>query len=190
MTRSAKQAEAATEERCLVVLALDGSAASWAAARAALDLAAQCQAVVEAIFVQEPEIYRLPAGALGRAGSGRGGAGVARDLTAELDAFAERLEERMQALARPRGVEVLFRVVRGEARAILAEAAAVADALALGRVGWALGRGRKLGSTAAALSLRAAVRLYPLRDDEDALVFVLRPGRLGLGLPLDLQARL
>jgi nucleotide-binding universal stress UspA family protein len=174
---------AANEERARIVVALDGSQASWAAARLALDLAAQYQGVLEAIFVLEPEVCRLPATSVARARRARQThetARAAKDLTAELDAFAEGLRERFEAMARRRGVEVLFRVARGEARTILGEAAAVADALAVGRVGWAMGRGRALGSTAAALSLRAAVRLLPLRDDEDALIFVLRPQRLGL----------
>lgn len=176
------EAVAAEEHRCRIVVALDGSAASWSAARLALDLASQCQALLEAVFVEEPGICRMRPEAVARSSGASGALTGATDLSAEVRAFAEGVRIRFQALARSRGVEVAFRIAQGEPRSVIAEAAAVADALALGRVGWAVGRGRELGSTAAALSLLAAVRLMPLGESQDALVVVLRPDRLGLDL--------
>lgn len=148
-----------------ILVALDASADSLAGLEAAAQLAAEREAEIAGLFVEETDLLRvgrlpgtreiplfaeepraLEAGDLER--QLRGQARTARDA---LRSVAERLEVRWS-----------FRTARGEVAAELAEAGAGADLLAVGATGRSLAR--PPGSTVRALLERAGPPVLVLRQ--------------------------
>jgi len=148
-----------------IVVAVDTSADSLAALRAAARLAAGLSAELHGLFVEDDNVVRLArlpfARELSRAATSRPleAAAVERQLRL-LAAEARRALEREAASRR---VACTFRVARGQVAREVAAAAGEGDLLILGRVSRPILPGRPSGSTARAAAREAAssVLLFP-----------------------------
>jgi nucleotide-binding universal stress UspA family protein len=160
-----------------ILIALDASPASLAAAELAAELAERSRAELVALFVEDSELLgaaTLPAHAGGPAPEASAEAGP--DLARRLQAHAAELRQRLERLARRHGVTLTFQVARGEVTGEVLKAAAEADLVALGRVGWARGSGERLGRTASAVLARGGGLLQPFHRHHEAVLLVVRRG--------------
>ena len=137
-----------------ILVALDASPHSLAALEAAVVLAAELNAELVGLFVQDVDLLRLAdlpfVRELGLY-SAMSRPVDASQVERELRARARRAEQALAVMAERAHVRWSFRVVRGAIATELLEAATQADLISLGRVGWSVaGRGR-LGSTARAV---------------------------------------
>ena len=153
----------ATEIRRILV-ALDDSPGSLAAAEAAADLAALVEAELLGLFVEDAELLRLATSPLARevdflTASQHGLETLAVERQLRIHAGrARRALERIAGLA---GIRWSFRVVRGTVAGEIVAAAEEADVVSLGRLGWSLRRKRLLGRTARELlSRRRGITLF------------------------------
>ena len=139
-----------------VLVALDASPGSVAAAAAAARMAAALEARLEGLFVEDRDLLQLS-----RSGQARQVGFLtataepigAREMERQLRAQAARARITLSRIASEQGISYSFRVTRGTvAREILA-AAGPADLVSVGRLGWSRGH-RRLGSTTRALLAR------------------------------------
>lgn len=148
--------EASRRRRILVCL--DLSAGSLAAAELTAELASALGAEVCGLFVEEEQLLVLAAHPLVRE--------VDTWSAADREIDTARLERRMRAqagrarqllarLAQRRGVPWTFQTVRGPATAAIRQASNTADIVTLGRVGWSPGGKGRLGGTARAILIEA-----------------------------------
>jgi len=153
-----------------ILVALDASPGSVAAAAAAASLAARLRAELEGVFVEDADLLTLTAypaaqeiGSFSATVRGLG----SRDLERQFRFQAERARRALEQYAVRSRVRWSFRVVRGRVKAEILAAAAGADLVSLGRsAGWA-GR-RRLGSVARALLAQGTGRVLLLPHDHPA----------------------
>lgn len=138
-----------------ILVALDASPASAAAARTAAELAAELEAELAGLFVEDADLARLGSlPAVFEVGSHSAGARrlSARELERGLRAQAARARRLFETSAARVSVQTSFRVVRGAVVQEVTAAAAEAELLSLGRVG--AGGVSRLGSVARAALAR------------------------------------
>ncbi len=133
-----------------ILVALDTSAHSTAALKAAAELAARLEAELQGIFVEDENLLRLTG--LSFVQQQEQFSPVRRRLELrqmerEMSVCARRLERAFRTIAEESGVQGSFRVVRGSVPDELLAAALEADILFLGKAGHPMGHHR-LGSTA------------------------------------------
>jgi nucleotide-binding universal stress UspA family protein len=178
-----------------VLVALDASPASLAAAGAAADLAARLAAELAGLFVEDEDLLRLAGAAQAwqvdlLSGALRPAAGA--ELESQLRAQRARALAALEEAAKRRAVTFSFKVVRGRVTPEIL-AAAAGDLLALGTVGWSRGWGQPFGGTARALVESAAGRavvLVTLPDGPHDPIVVYDDGSLAASLALELAAGL
>lgn len=142
-----------------IVVALDASAHSHAALEAAAMLAMRLRAEIQAVFVEDINLLRLTELPFAReVRFGQAGAHPVRgeEVLRGLRARAAVLRRQVEEVAEHSKVSSTFRVVRGAVVGEVLAAALEADLLALGRMGHAVARRNRLGSTAQAAVVRAA----------------------------------
>lgn len=134
-----------------VLVALDASPHSRAALKAAAELAADLQAELLGMFIEDINLVRLAQLPCARevAYATRGVRAVdAQRLERALRTQAAQLEQMLASVAQGRNVPWSFRVSRGHIANELLAAAAEGDVLVLGRVGTSIVQRARLGSTA------------------------------------------
>jgi nucleotide-binding universal stress UspA family protein len=152
-----------------IIVAVDASPSSIAACEAAAAFAAARDASLIGIFVEDIELLQtaqIPT--IREIGSFSASVRALdpSDLEDQLRARATQAKRALEKVARGARVAWSFRVVRGSVSSQLVSAAAEADIITLGKVGWSLaGRGH-VGSTARALLARAR-----------SWVLILQPGQ-------------
>ncbi len=140
-----------------ILVALDPSPDSLAAAAAAAEMAALLSAELRGLFVEDVELLRLVESPLAReldllTASSRDAESEA--LEGQLKVNARRAGEDLRRLADRAGVESSFQVARGAVAQEILTAAAEADLVILGRIGWTVRRRRDLGKIARELISR------------------------------------
>lgn len=164
-----------------VLVALDASSHSLAALRLAIELAAQANAELLGLFVEDTRLLHLAKSPHARRvlypsakQQPLNGAGMEEMLRAQ----AEQARQALLSLAGHAQVRWSFRVVRGEVTTEVLAAASDADVLVLGRTGWSLAQQLRLGSTALAATRKAprALLLVPCGVQFRRQVFVLDDG--------------
>jgi len=134
-----------------ILVALDASPHSLAALEAAVALAADLQAELVGLFVEDADLLRLAGLPFARQQGVYSPEPRPLDepqVARELRARARRAEQALAAAAGRAQVPWSFRVARGTIAAELLSAAAEADLISLGRAGWSLAGRRRVGSTA------------------------------------------
>lgn len=153
-----------------ILVALDASPGSRAAARAAARAAVLLRAELVGLFVEDQDLLLLSRSPLARRGdvlSATVGLLEEVDLEHEMRVQAARAERSLTVAAGRAGVTCTFQVTRGPvAKEILAEAGD-SDLVSLGRIGWTLRRRRTLGRTAKALLARPGMRALFVERSED-----------------------
>jgi nucleotide-binding universal stress UspA family protein len=144
-----------------IVVGLDASSQSLVALEEAAELAAWMGAELLGLFVEDVELLRLATSPVAREilypSAQERPLDTAR-MESKLRAQAEQARRALERVAERVKVPWDFRVVRGEVAAQVLLAAAEADLLSLGRVGWSLARRWRVGSTArAALGARTSL---------------------------------
>jgi nucleotide-binding universal stress UspA family protein len=134
-----------------ILVALDASPHSLAALEAAAELAADLEAELLGLFVEDINLLRLAELPFARESdflSVTSRPLNSRYMQRQLRAQARRARQALATLAERSQVSWSFRVVRGAIAAELLAAAAEADLTILGKAGWSMTRRRRLGSTA------------------------------------------
>lgn len=142
-----------------ILVALDASPHSLAALEAAVALAADLQAELLGLFVEDADLLRLAALPFVRElglYSAKPRPLNEPQVERELRARARRAEQALAAMADRAQVRWSFRVVRGMISAELLAAAVEADLISLGRTGWSLAGRRRVGSTARTILSQAS----------------------------------
>lgn len=137
-----------------LLLALDLSPESRAAAALAVEVAAALGAGIEALFVEDRELVDLADHPLAWEVDvfGAGARQVERaSLERRLRAQAARARSLLAQVAGPRGIAWTFRVVRGTVLEEIRTASRESIAVTLGRIGWSRAPGRAIGRTTLAL---------------------------------------
>ncbi len=180
-----------------ILVALDASPDSLAAAEAAAEMAALLSAELHGLFVEDTELLRLVESPLAReldllTASARGAESAV--LEDQLRAHAAKARQALGRLADRLSIRSSFRVARGSVAQEILAAAAEADLVTLGRIGWTVRRRRDLGKTTRALisngrrvlllerSVAVKAPIVALFDGSDA-------GRDALELAAELAAR-
>jgi nucleotide-binding universal stress UspA family protein len=160
-----------------ILVALDASAQSLAALRAAVMIAAELGADVEGLFVEDANLMRIAMLPVARRIVYPSAAEEPLDsslMEHELKALARRAQRSLATVAEHYGIRWSFRVVRGKVTVEILSAASESDLLTVGRSGWSLARRMQLGSTAqhAAIHAPGALLLVnrPLAVDRPVLV--------------------
>ncbi len=181
-----------------ILVALDASPDSLAAAEAAVEMAALLSAELRGLFVEDVELLRLVASPLAReldllTASSRGA--ESEEVEGQLRAHARRAREALGRMADRAGVQSSFHVARGAVDQEILAAAADADLVTLGRIGWTVRRRRDLGTTARALISRGGGRVLllersaPIKAPIVALFDGSEAGRDALDLAAHLAGR-
>jgi nucleotide-binding universal stress UspA family protein len=155
MTEAGREGDVPEVRIRRILVAVDASLRSLAALEAAVALAAEMEAELTGLFVEDVELLRLAAVPAARRllyPSATEEALDTRLVERELRAQAERARRELECAAERAHVRWSFRTVRGQVAAEVLLAAAEADLLTLGRSGWSGTRAPRLGST-----VRAAV---------------------------------
>ncbi len=137
-----------------VLVALDASPGSVAAAAAAARMAAALEAELAGLFVEDHDLLRLSQSKQARQVGFLTGAAErvgAEQMERQLRAQAARARHTLSRLAAREGVACTFRVTRGRVATEILAAAGRQDLVSVGRIGWSHGHRRRLGSTARAL---------------------------------------
>lgn len=164
-----------------ILVAVDASAPSHAALRAAAALAQGLDAQLEGLFVEDLELLhfaQLPfAREVGLASAARR-ALDAPAMERALNAQARRAQRAFEALGKQHGVRWSFRVVRGNVAGEILSAAAEVDVVALGLCGHMEIAGRRLGSTVRTIleSAHCSVLIEHHRRPDGSTVLVLYDG--------------
>ena len=162
--KSSKESERLVKR---ILVALDTSAHSMAALRAAAELAARLEAELEGIFVEDENLIRLASLSFVRQQEPFSAARrrlELRQIEREMAVCARRLEQAFHSIAEESDVQGTFRVVRGTVEEELLAAAIEADILFLGRAGHSPGRRHHMGSTARHAALRASCATFVVRQ--------------------------
>ncbi len=137
-----------------ILVAIDASPASLAAAAAAAELAVALEVELAGLFIEETALLELAGSPLVRQLSALTAESDRLDRTQlerQLRAQAGRVRRDFDRLAARSGVRSSFRVVRGQVAEQIVAETGDADLVSLGRVGWSLRHRRVLGSAARAL---------------------------------------
>ncbi len=144
-----------------ILVAVDASADSLAAARTAGELAGILQAELAGIFVEDVKLVELSRSPLAHQ------ADLMtltvqrledRELEAQMRAQARRAQRELAQIADRLGIPWTFRVTRGTVSEEILHAATEADLVTLGRLGWSLRSRSLMGKTAQTLLSRPRVR--------------------------------
>ncbi len=150
-----------------ILVALDASPHSLAALEAAVVLAADLQAELLGLFVEDADLLRLAGLPFARESGLYSTTPRPLDepqVERELRARARRAEQALAAMADRAQVRWSFRVARGTISAELLAAAAEADLISLGRTGWSPTGRRRVGSTARAVLSQASLPALIVRQ--------------------------
>jgi nucleotide-binding universal stress UspA family protein len=134
-----------------ILVALDASAQSLAAVDAAVELAARLEAELLGLFVEDVELLRLAESPYAREllyFSAKEAPLSRATMEARLRAQSEQARKALGTAAERSQVPWTFRIVRGRVTQEILAAAAEADLLAMGRIGWSFGPLARLGSSA------------------------------------------
>jgi nucleotide-binding universal stress UspA family protein len=156
-----------------ILVAMDLSPESLAAAELAVEVAAALGSEIEGLFVEERELLELGGHPLAFQVDvfGARARPVERvRLERELRAQAARARALLAKAASRRGISWSFRVVRGTVMEEIRTASISAETLTLGRVGWSHAPGRGLGRT---------TRSMLVEGEHGVLVPGRRPGTVG-----------
>lgn len=137
-----------------ILVALDASAHSLAALDAAVELAARLEAELLGLFVEDVELLSLAECPYAREllyPSAKEAPLSRATMEARLRAQSERAREALGNAAGRSHVPWTFRIVRGRVTPEILAAAAEADLLAMGKIGWSFGPLVRLGSSALAV---------------------------------------
>lgn len=154
-----------------ILVALDASADSLAAAWTAAQLAELFEAELTGVFVEDEQLVRLSRSPLAhQADPVTHSIHQLRDedLEAQLHAQARQARRELEQIAQRLGIRWSFRVTRGLVAQEILQAAAKADLVTLGRMGWSLRQRRALGTTVQALLARGSVRTLLLGPRREA----------------------
>ena len=150
-----------------ILVAFDASPSSLAALRTAAELAAQLEAELLGLFVEDADLLRFSDAPYAREILFPSATEVPltrASMELSLRAQSQRVRETVAAVARAANVAWRFRTVRGRVTEEVMAAAGDADLLAIGRSGWSLGSRDRIGSTAQELMAGSApVLLLPER---------------------------
>lgn len=174
-----------------VVVGLDASPASEAAARAAAEVAATLGAELVALYVEDRELLRLAEAPLATVVDrlfASSAAPAAAELESQLRAEGARARAGFERLVAGRGLRYSFRVVRGRIAGELVAGAGVSDLVVIGRVGAGRARGG-LGSTARAVAKSRGGVVLRLADDGGGEIAELERWRAELGVEVVPLAR-
>ena len=159
-----------------VLVALDASPSSQAAAQAAVELAVRSKARIEGLFVEDRSLLELagleltaPARLLESPRGEWSPEAVERWLRFQ----AARARRNLEEAAAPHGLSFEFQVVRGQVTEEILRRLPEVDVLVLGRVGWSGGRTGRLGRTAAAILARSRGVLFPHGSSSRAVLRLL-----------------
>jgi len=144
------QADSVWELRRILV-ALDASPDSLGALAAAVKLARQTAAELEGLFVEDTDLLSLADSPFAREigyHSAKETALSRASMERKLHAQSELARKALESAAREAQVPWSFRTVRGHVTPELLAAAAEADLLAMGQLGWSVGSQLRIGSTA------------------------------------------
>ncbi len=151
-----------------LLVALDASEPSLAALDAAVSLAARLGSDVTGLIVEDAALVALVLHPAARHVDAASGAPCRADETTmrqELKVLRERARRALDAAAARARVRASFRSTVGRVTAEIVAAAAEADLVCVGRVGWTSPRSR-LGSTARALVSSGAVPVLLVREGQ------------------------
>ncbi|MCS7222474.1 MAG: universal stress protein [Anaerolineae bacterium] len=142
-----------------ILVALDASPHSLAALEAAVELAAMLRAELLGLFVEDINLLRLGELSLARevyAHSATASPIDSQHVERQLRTQAERARQALAERAERAQVRWAFRVTRGAVASEVLAAAAEADLITLGKVGWSVIGRRRLGATAQAIVSNAS----------------------------------
>lgn len=148
-----------------ILVAADASPNSFAALRAAIDLAKKMQAEVLGVFIEDTSLFRLgnlPFIQETGVFTGSSRSISSRQIRQQLRAQSKKARIVLEKLAEEARVRWTYRVLQGSTTADLKEAAADADLIVLGRSGWS-GR-RRLGSTVQSMLSHNPARILIIGD--------------------------
>lgn len=164
-----------------ILVALDASTSSLAALEAAAELAANLEAELIGLYVEDVNLLYLAG--LPFAHEVRPSSAIRQRMSSDkmeqdLRLQASQARRALEAAADRAKVRWQFNIVRGQVTAAVLEAALEADLLALGRVSRPFTRSRRLGSTARAATTGTgrSVLLMPLNRDLNYPVLVTYDG--------------
>ncbi|MFP4345164.1 MAG: universal stress protein [Anaerolineales bacterium] len=150
-----------------ILVALDASAHSRAALRAALELASRFGAQLEGLFVEDVTLLRLAAlpfaQEVGHYSAIRRGIDQ-QQVERQLHVRSVQIRRTFYLRAREAGVDCTFRVVRGIVVTEVLTSAEEADVVVLGRAGWSLSHARRMGGTARTLIEEVPTMTLILQD--------------------------
>lgn len=152
-----------------ILVALDTSQHSLAALEAAVELAANLEAELQGIFVEDVNLLRLAGLPVAREVSYPFAAAAQLNrarMERQLRAQAAQARQALAATCERRQVKWSFRVVRGEVTPEVLAAALGADLLSLGKASRPLTRRVRMGSTARAAAAQAPHSVLLLQHDE------------------------
>ncbi len=148
-------AEAAPFALRRILVAIDASAPSFSALEAAADLAAQIEAELLGLFVEDVNLLRAAGHSFVHQVSLPSGAGQPLEtqaLETQLRGLAAQARRALEGAAERRQLKTCFRVVRGSVSAEVVAASLEADLVILGWSGRSLHRQKRVGGTAAAVA--------------------------------------
>jgi nucleotide-binding universal stress UspA family protein len=134
-----------------ILVALDASPDSLAALQAAVRLAARMEAELLGLFVEDVNLLRVAESPFAREilyPSARETPVSRSSMELLLRRQSEQARAALESAAQRAQVRCVFRTVRGQVASELLSAAAEADLLAMGKLGWSLGSQLRMGSTA------------------------------------------
>jgi hypothetical protein len=134
-----------------ILVAIDATPDSWAALDAAAELAAEMEAEILGLFVEDIKLLRLAESPYAREVAYPTAAGAPLDrarMESQLRAHSARAEKAVAAAGTREEVRWSFRSIRGEVTAEIRAAAGEADLLAIGRSAWSIGLPARVSATA------------------------------------------
>lgn len=146
-----------------ILVALDASPHSLAALDMAAELAAQMEAELAGLFVEDVDLLRTAESPAAREIAYPAAADRPLDrsiMERKFRAQSELIRETLAATAHRARVPWSFQTVRGQVAATLRAAVGEHDLVAMGRVGWSLGRALRIGSTALELATSSIPLLF------------------------------
>lgn len=180
-----------------ILVALDASPDSLAAAEAAAEIAALLSAELHGLFVEDVDLLRLVESPLAReidTLTASSHDAESQALEGQLEMHARNARETLHRLADRLHIKSSFRVARGGVAQEILSAATDADLVTLGRIGWTTRRRQDLGKTARTLISRGGRLLLLERavQVKAPIVVVFEAsdaGRDALDLAVDLAGR-